>query len=215
MKKNSWLFLLSFFVSALLITIMGGCKGSGEMTEDYDTLPKLREYTPPQFPETARLSIEKAEVLLSLRVDEEGIVRRATVLRSSGEDQLDSAAIAAARTWKYSPASKAGKPLPIVIEQKVSFATKLTESISFYEIVVDRKDLADSLWKILDAGGNFSEVAAKFSMAPTAPDKGLRENVRYDALPGVLRSVLDKLGTGGLSKPIELPDGKYAIVKKG
>ncbi|MGA9363185.1 MAG: TonB family protein [Bacteroidota bacterium] len=215
MKKNKWALFLSFFVSALLITIMGGCKGSGEMTEDYDTLPKLREYTPPQFPETATVTKEKAEVRLNLRIDEEGNVRRATVLRSSGDDQLDSAAIAAARTWKYYPASKAGKPLPIVIEQKVSFATKVTESISFYEIVVDRKDLADSLWKVLDAGGDFSEIAVKFSMAPTAPDKGLRENVRYDALPDVLRSTLDKLGAGAMSKPIELPDGKYAIVKKG
>ncbi len=103
MKKNKWALFLSFFVSALLITIMGGCKGSGEMTEDYDTLPKLREYTPPQFPETATVTKEKAEVRLNLRIDEEGNVRRATVLRSSGDDQLDSAAIAAARNLEVLP----------------------------------------------------------------------------------------------------------------
>jgi TonB family protein len=214
MKTHRWASLLSFLVSALLVTIMSGCKSSGELTEDYDTLPKLREYTPPQLPEKTLLSREKAEVLLSLRIDEEGNVRRASVLRTSGEAPLDSAAVAAARSWKYYPASKAGKPLPIVIEQKVSFATKLTESISFYEIVVDTKELADSLWGVLNAGGDFSEVAAKFSTAPTATNKGLRDNVRYDAMPNILRVTLDRLSAGNMSNPVELPDGKYTIVKK-
>jgi len=214
MKTRQWVSLLSIFAGALMVTVMNGCKSSSELTEDYDTLPKLREYTPPEFPETVSLSKEKAEVLLNLRIDEEGNVRRATVLRSSGEEQLDSAAIAAARTWKYTPASKAGKPLPITIEQKVSFATKPTELISFYEIVVDRKELADSLWKVLVEGADFPEIAAKFSVASTAANKGLREDVRYDALPRILRVALDKLGAGEMSKPVELPNGKYTIVKK-
>jgi len=214
MKTNWWVSLLSFLVSVLLVTIMNGCKSSAELTEDYDTLPKLREYTPPQLPEKTLLSREKAEVLLSLRIDEEGNVRRASVLKTSGEAPLDSAAVAAARSWKYSPASKAGKALPIVIEQKVSFAAKLTESTSFYEIVVDRKDLADSLWKILDMGGDFSGIAAKFSTAPSATHGGLRENARYDALPDILRVTLDRLSAGRMSNPVELPDGKYTIVKK-
>jgi protein TonB len=214
MKTKWWASLLSCLASVLLIAVMSGCKSSSEATSDYDTLPKLREYTPPQLPETAALSREKTEVMLSLRIDEDGNVQRASVLRSSGEDQLDSAALAAARTWKYYPASKAGKPLPIVIEQKVSFATKLTTSVSFYEIVVDRKDLADSLWKILDTGGEFSQVASKFSTASSAAQGGRRENVSYNVLPNVLRTTLNRLSPGHISHPIELPDGKYAIVEK-
>jgi protein TonB len=214
MKTKWWASLLSCFVSVLLVAVMSGCKSSSEASSDYDTLPKLREYTPPQLPETATLSREKTEVLLSLRIDEEGNVQRASVLKSSAESQVDSAALAAARTWKYFPASKAGKPLPIVIEQKVAFATRLTESVTFYEIVVDRKSLADSLWKILDEGRDFSEVALKFSAAPSAAQGGLRENVRYDVVPDILRTTLDRLTSGHMSYPIELPDGNYAIVKK-
>jgi TonB family protein len=214
MMTKWWASLLSCLVSVLLVVVTSGCKSSSEATSDYDTLPKLREYTPPQLPEGATLAREKTEVLLSLRIDEEGNVQRASVLKSSGDSQVDSAALEAAKTWKYTPASKGGKPLPIVIEQKVTFATKLTESITFYEIVVDRKDLADSLWKILDAGGDFSEVASKFSTDPSATQGGLRENVKFEALPDILRTALDRLTPDQTSHPVELPDGKYAIVKK-
>jgi TonB family protein len=214
MKQNLLTSICPPLFCTLALVIFVGCSGSSAVMEDYDTFPKLREYTLPVFPETTLLSKEKAELLLSLRIDEEGNVRRVAVLKSSGDPQLDSAAVTAAWNWRYSPASKSGKPLPITIEQKVSFATRVAESISFYEIVVDNKDLADSLWALLDAGADFSQLATRFSKAPSAANNGFRENARYDALPEILLITLERLSPGRFSDPIELPNGTFTIVKR-
>ena len=214
MKTNWCISLRSYFFSAITAAILGGCGGSAELLNEYDTLPKLREYTPPTYPEKFLLSQENAEVVLSLRVDEAGNVRGVTILKSSGQADLDSAALIAAKKWRYHPASKGGKPVPIVVHQKVLFSTKLTESISFYEIVVSRKDLADSLASLLESGADFSEIAKRYSEAPSASHGGFRETVRYDTLPAAVRVALERLAPGQLSPPFELNDGRYMIIKR-
>ena len=214
MEKHPWILRKFSFILVFVIVILGGCRGSAELADDYDILPTLREYSPPVYPEKFLLSKQEAQVLLNLRIDEEGNVIRVAVVKSSGDPELDQAALEAARNWKYWPASKGGSPVPISIRQGVIFSLKFFKSISFYEVVVSRKELADSLWAILNSGSDISEIARKFSEAPSAVQGGLRDTVRYDTLPSKVRSALDRLGHGQLSRPIERSDGTFVIVKR-
>lgn len=214
MKMREWMTYLFCSCLAITIGVLSGCASSGQVTADYDTLPKLREYNPPVYPERILLSGQQEEVTLLLRIDGGGNVQRASIVKSSGESDLDSAALAAAKSWKYYPATKDGKPLPIVIHQNVVFSTKTTESVSFYEILVERKAFADSLWDLLELGADFSDLAKKFSEGKSAAIGGLRETVRYDSLPEVVRSALQKLAPGQHGRPFEFPDEKFMIVKR-
>ena len=132
MKTGLWTLPLSCFVLGMTAVILSGCGTSAELTREYDTLPKLREYVPPVYPERIWISQESAVVLLRLRVDEEGSIRGVTVVKSSGDAALDSAAVGASKKWKYYPATKGGKPVPIAIQQEIIFSTKPAESTSFY-----------------------------------------------------------------------------------
>ncbi len=206
--------LVGFFTSAVLLTYVSGCKSSEETAQGYDTLPKLLEHTPPVYPEKFLLGKEDASVLLRLRINEAGNVVGASVLKTSGDTALDQAALVAVKDWKYSPALQGGKPVPIAIQQEVRFSLKPLESLTFYEIVVSRKDLADSLWSLLDRGVDFTEIAKRFSETPSAALGGLRETVRYDALPAAVRIVLERLSPGQFSLPFERSDGKFVILRR-
>ena len=205
---------LSLLISALVLVLLSGCKGSEELTSQYDTLPKLREHTPPAYPEKFLLAQEDAAVLVRMRINDAGNVVSASVVKSSGSTELDQAALNAVKTWKYYPATKDGKPVPIVVEQKVELSSKPFESVTFSEIVVGSRDLADSLWNLLDAGADFSQIAKKFSEVKSAISGGLRETVRYDVLQDAVRIVLDRIGPGQLSLPFERADGRYMIIKR-
>jgi TonB family protein len=198
----------------LILTLLTSCRTSEEAAQQYDVLPKLLEQTPPVYPERFLLGKEDAVVLLRLRLNDEGRVVGAAVVSTSGDSALDYAALEAVKRWKYSPAMREGKPVPIAIEQQVRFSLRPFEVISFYELVVTREELADSLWGLLDRGVDFGELAKKFSEAPSAAEGGLRQTVRFDVLPSAVRIVLERLSPGQLSSPFVRSDGKYVILKR-
>jgi protein TonB len=64
--------------------------------------PIIGENPPPEYPRRAiRLSIE-GRVLIEVTVDAQGSVTACKVLKSSGHDVLDRAALKAVRTWRFS-----------------------------------------------------------------------------------------------------------------
>jgi TonB family protein len=214
MRNNRSSSLFSVLIALSVVAAFVGCAGSGNLKSEYDTLPKLREYTPPVFPEEFRQPQTNLEVLLDVRIDAEGNVLGVQMAKSSGETAIDSSALTAVRQWKYYPATKDGKPLPAVVRQKVLFSIRPLTTVTYYEIVVSRKELADSLWKALDAGADFAEIAKKFSEGESAAQGGLRENVRYESLSATMKTEIDKLVPGQISQPFQGDDNKYIIIKR-
>jgi TonB family protein len=214
MRNNRSSSLFSLLAALSVLAALFGCAGSRDLKSEYDTLPKLREYIAPVFPEEYRQPQMNLEVLLDVRVDAEGNVLGVQMEKSSGETEIDLSAVAAVRKWKYYPATKDGKPLPAVVRQKVIFSTRPLATVTFYEIVVSKKELADSLWKVLGAGADFAEIAKKFSEGKSAAQGGLRENVRYESLSATMKAEIDKLVPGQLSQPFQGDDGKYVIIKR-
>jgi TonB family protein len=76
----------------------------------------------PAYPDDARRRGWKGTVQLELDLDETGRVTAARLLRSCGHEILDQAALEAARTWRYSPATMGGRPIPVTVPVPVNYA---------------------------------------------------------------------------------------------
>jgi protein TonB len=77
---------------------------------------------PPPYPPISRRLGEQGEVVLRAFIEADGTASRVELLRSSGFDRLDRAALTAAKDWRYRPGTRAGRPeamwfkLPVVFE---------------------------------------------------------------------------------------------------
>lgn len=75
----------------------------------------------PAYPADAYSRRQQGTVLLRLTVDIDGRVDEVAVHRSSGFRSLDDAAVEAARQWRFTPARRGGKNVPILFETNVNF----------------------------------------------------------------------------------------------
>ncbi len=84
------------------------------------TPPKaLASNTMPAYPEQARHKGIEAEVILKIQISARGEVVAAKVVR--GAEPFASAALAAVKTWRYSPATLDGRPIVFVRLVKIPF----------------------------------------------------------------------------------------------
>jgi TonB family protein len=84
------------------------------------TAPKATSRTDPEYSEIARQLKLTGTAILSLVVDVSGSVRDIQVVQPLGAG-LDEKAIAAVSQWKFDPATKDGKPVPVAISVEVDF----------------------------------------------------------------------------------------------
>jgi TonB family protein len=78
-------------------------------------------YSPePEFSEKARIERQQGNVGIDLVVGTDGLPRDPRVACSSAPDLNDNA-VAAVKQWKFAPATKDGKPVPVEIVIQVSF----------------------------------------------------------------------------------------------
>ena len=76
----------------------------------------------PAYPPLAARAQVGGAVLMELLVDETGVVREVKVLRGIKPNLgLDEAAVAAARKWRFKPATKNGVPVKVYITQTTIF----------------------------------------------------------------------------------------------
>ncbi len=75
-----------------------------------------------EIPAEMREKGVEAKVILKIVVSENGLVTKVEVLR--GEEPFVSAAIAAVKTWKYSPAMVGGEPTPVFRIVQLPFRLK-------------------------------------------------------------------------------------------
>ncbi len=85
--------------------------------------PKLASPALVAYPEGAK---GEALVVLSVTVNLDGTVRDARV--SDGEEPFGSAAVEAAKTWRFEPATRAGQPVAATIRFEVAFKAPVVES---------------------------------------------------------------------------------------
>lgn len=76
---------------------------------------------PPRYPYMARRRGQEGQVLLRVRVTADGNAATVRVRRSSGYPLLDAAAATAARSWRFHPASRGGRPVAGAVDVPVAF----------------------------------------------------------------------------------------------
>jgi len=76
---------------------------------------------PPLYPASARARGAQGRVVLRVVVSAEGVPVAITVARTSGHDDLDTAATEAVHAWRFAPATRDGAPVSATAEVPVSF----------------------------------------------------------------------------------------------
>ena len=103
---------------------------------------------------------------------------------------------------------------PVTEKEIQDFYNHLDNKIRFAYILVKSKKLADSLYTVLQKGGDFSQLAFKFSLDTRTARKGgeLRNYMSWGFMGLALDSIVFKMEPGQISKPIKTIVG-YHIVK--
>ena len=83
--------------------------------------PRRLQQRQPPYPATLRAQGIEGSVLVSVNITVSGAVEQATVLRGSGHAEFDSAALNAARTERFAPAMRDGKPVPYTLSYTYHF----------------------------------------------------------------------------------------------
>lgn len=96
-------------------------KSSAEPADATPTQVTFLEQKPPRYPKAAIDERRSGTVILRVLVGIDGRTQQVEVDRSSGSDDLDAAAIAAAREWSFNPAHDGYKPVPAWIGVPVNF----------------------------------------------------------------------------------------------
>ncbi|RDZ28356.1 energy transducer TonB [Lysobacter silvisoli] len=75
----------------------------------------------PEYPATALRRGEGGEVVLRVNVGSDGVPGEVDFARRSASRDLDRAAQDAVRKWRFTPATRNGKPVPAVVEVPITF----------------------------------------------------------------------------------------------
>ncbi len=75
----------------------------------------------PEYPLLARRRGEQGKVVLRVGVTPDGAASEVAVAASSGHPLLDAAAVRGVRTWRFSPATEGGHPIPGTAEVTIDF----------------------------------------------------------------------------------------------
>jgi TonB family protein len=95
-------------------------QGAYRVSEPDVTTPKVLRSVSPFYPIEPHAAKVQGVVQLELVVDSSGLAGDIRVLKPLHPD-LDEAAIAAARQWRFSPATKAGQIVPVIVTMEISF----------------------------------------------------------------------------------------------
>jgi protein TonB len=79
----------------------------------------------PKYPEAARLAGQEGAVILKVKIDKEGHVKKVALAQSSNHAALDERAIETVRKkWHFMPATKNGQPIESELQVIVRFCLK-------------------------------------------------------------------------------------------
>jgi TonB family protein len=94
--------------------------GNESECADCTTRPQATFSPDPEYPPEERSNFRDGTVTLNLIVGTDGLPRTVSVAESLSP-AFDAAAVDAVKRWKFSPATRAGKPVPVQIVLQVTF----------------------------------------------------------------------------------------------
>lgn len=208
------LLALAFAGTFCLMCHLAGCVSSGEFTlGEYDALPSLVKYSSFEFPMSGRFMRQEEKIRLRTHIDREGNVDNVILIQDLGDAACNDAVLRGVKGWKYTPAVRKGQPEPVWIEQTVKVRFTDLKRLTLSIIRVATESLADSLWQLLNAGKDFSEIAKVFSLDTSASAGGFLGEVEVQQLEMQVYNAVSRLSVGELTEPISTSRG-FAIYKR-
>jgi periplasmic protein TonB len=99
-----------------------GGDGTGSLTSF--AVPKGGYQMKPTYPESARRAGIEGTSLLRFEITEGGTVNKITVEKSAGHEELDRAAMAAVKQWRFDPARRGAQAVAVWVTLPVRFELK-------------------------------------------------------------------------------------------
>jgi TonB family protein len=133
----------------LLFTLIGLVSQLQAATEPV----RLKEGTPPPFPESLKLTGEGGMAKVKVLISEEGMVTEAELV-SATRDAFGASALAAVRAWTFHPATEDGVPVPQTVTIPVVFNLSPEDKLNARlgrEVFVDIDKLTDRVYLVKEA----------------------------------------------------------------
>ncbi len=158
--------------------------------------------------------LKKEAKKLQIEIKKEELDRFVTSNNLS-EKQAGIAELVILREKVASQISKDARIDEAVLTEKIKeIPTVEPEKIIFYQILVNREELAYNALKEIKQGAAFEEVAKKYSISPEGQRGGLIDYLNADELPDQLTKVLRGLKEGEISGVIKSPLGFHILKLK-
>lgn len=109
--------------SLTTVAVLGACNSPQPpaSTTAAPTEVAALQTPPPDYPAELACTGVGGKSVLNVLVGAQGTPTEVTLVTSSGNGQLDDAAITRVREWKFKPATRNGQPVPTTIQVPVSF----------------------------------------------------------------------------------------------
>lgn len=193
-----------------VLLFAGGCAAI-PLSEGPDTLPVLIVQAPLPAVEGS-YAINPLRLELKMYVGRDGAVQKASFVMSSGNADWDARALNEIRKWKFLPATVAGKPVPIWINQGIIVRFQEPLVMTLAEIVVPDRAAADSVYELLMGGADFPTLARTLSVGSTRDGDGTLGSVDIRTFPYFIQEQLEQLKVGTVTAPIHL--GQQFVIYK-
>lgn len=110
-------------LAGLVLAVLAGCGADPAQapTVGRSEPPRAVRTPPPDYPEALGCDGIGGRVDLRITITPQGGVGAVALQKSSGQPQLDEAAIAAVRTWEFAPATRGGRPVSSTISVPMNF----------------------------------------------------------------------------------------------
>jgi TonB family protein len=194
----------------LLLLLISGCS-IFKPDEPVVIQPKLiKQYPLPAL--TQNIYKDNFEFFCEMMIDANGDVERVKLLSTSGDEIWDTLAVQSLLKWKYQPAIYDGSPIKMLVRTKITVVFTGALILSLAEIELDNYQLADSVYKELQRGKDFSELVSKFSISSSKNNKGMLGEVNIKLYAKNISNALSQLKPGEYTQPLNY--GEHFIIFK-
>ena len=101
-----------------------GLPGGGYALGDVDRRPALLHGDKPEYPPLARRNRIQGSVMVRMLVSAQGVPGEITVIKSDPPGVFDSGVLRAVAAWRYSPAMKDGRAVPVWVTLPLHFSLR-------------------------------------------------------------------------------------------
>ena len=149
---------------------------------------------------------------LRLLIDKNGNVAYVELVSPAVNPIWDSLARATIYRWKFNPATVNGAPARVWMRFPALVRFAEPRIMDLAEIVCESRAVADSLYAILNSGGDFDEIAKRHSGSESAVHGGRLGKVNIRRYADEVQEVLAAVRDSAFTSPVRL--GNHFIIFK-